>query len=63
VAASIRAAGRDPVIAGSQTDSPVPLGLGASTVIDLSTREDQKQLVNRPTGTDGLFLRFWLARV
>jgi hypothetical protein len=63
VAASIRAAGRTPVIAGSQLDSPVPLGLITSVVVDLNSHEDQKQLVNRPDGTDPLFLQFWMARV
>jgi len=52
-----------PVIAGSQLDSPVPLGLITSVVVELNSREDQKQLVNRPDGTDPLFLQFWMARV
>jgi hypothetical protein len=60
-AASIRQAGRTPVVAGSQTDSPIPLGLVTSVVIDLNSREDDKQLVHRPDRTTPLFLQFWLA--
>jgi hypothetical protein len=63
VADSIRAAGRTPVIAGSQLDSPEPLGLITTAVVDLDSRQDQQQLVNRPDGTDPLFLEFWMARV
>lgn len=61
-AGSIREAGRTPVVAGSQTDSPMPLGLTTSVVIDLNTREDDQQLVHRPDRTAPLFLQFWLAR-
>jgi hypothetical protein len=63
VTESIRAAGRTPVIAGSQDDSPVPLGLVTSSVIDLSTTEDQRDLLSRPTGTANLFLQFWAVRM
>lgn len=63
VARSIRAAGRTPVIAGSQVDSPVPLGLVTSSVINLATTEDQRDLISRPTGTSPLFLQFWAVRM
>jgi hypothetical protein len=59
---SIRAAGRTPVVAGSQSDSPVPLGLLTAVVINLNSREDDKQLVRRPDTTAPLFLQFWMAR-
>lgn len=60
-AMSIREAGRTPVVAGSQTDSPVPLDLDTSVVIDLNSREDDKELINRPDTTEPMFLQFWLA--
>lgn len=60
-AASIMSVGRTPVVAGSQLDSPVALDLDTSVVIDLTTREDDKQLVHRPDTTVPLFLQFWLA--
>ncbi|HEX3647069.1 MAG TPA: hypothetical protein VHV49_01505 [Pseudonocardiaceae bacterium] len=61
-AASIRAAGRDPVIAGSQTDSPTSLGLTAYARITLDTREDAHELLRRPDATVPLRLVFWVAR-
>jgi hypothetical protein len=60
---SIRATGRDPVIAGSQTDSPIPLGLVTTSVINLKTTEDQRQLLHRPDGTSDLYLQFWAVRM
>ncbi len=63
VVASIRAAGRTPVIAGSQVDSPRPLGLTPTATVELTTTEDQQQLVRRPDGTNSLYLRFWLVRL
>jgi hypothetical protein len=60
-ATSIRSIGRTPVVAGSQMDSPVPLALDTSVVIDLTSREDDKQLVHRPDTTVPLYLQFWLA--
>ncbi|HEX4721498.1 MAG TPA: hypothetical protein VH333_03210 [Pseudonocardiaceae bacterium] len=62
VVASIKKAGRTPVIAGSQVNSPAPLGLIATNVIDLHTQEDQQQLLHRASGTQPLFLQFWAAR-
>jgi len=62
VAASIRAAGRTPVIAGSQLDSPVPLGLITSVVGGPEQpRGTRKQLV-KPTrlAPNPLFLQFWM---
>ncbi|HEX5121444.1 MAG TPA: hypothetical protein VFW65_40195 [Pseudonocardiaceae bacterium] len=61
-AASVRAAGRTPVIAGSQTDSPTPLGLTAYARITLDTREDARELLRRPDSTLPLRLVFWAAR-
>ncbi|HKN97466.1 MAG TPA: hypothetical protein VJX10_10150, partial [Pseudonocardiaceae bacterium] len=61
-AASIRAAGRVPVIAGSQTDSPAPLGLTAYATITIDTREDARELLRRPDSTLPLRLVFWVAR-
>jgi hypothetical protein len=62
IAASIRSAGRTPVIAGSQVNDPLKLGLVTANTITLNTAEDQQQLVRRPTGTQPLFLQFWAAR-
>jgi hypothetical protein len=61
-AASVRAAGRVPVVAGSQTDDPTPLGLSAYARITLDTREDARELVRRPDSTLPLRLVFWAAR-
>jgi hypothetical protein len=61
VAHSIRLAGRTPVIAGSQLDSPVPLGLLVQVGITLHSREDERQLVRRPNTTVPLYLAFWAA--
>ncbi len=61
-ALSIEAGGRTPVVVGSQSDSPVPLGLDTSVVIDLTSREDDRQLVHRPDRTTVLFIQYWLAR-
>jgi hypothetical protein len=63
VTASIRAAGRTPVIAGSQTADPGPLSLAPTTDLVLDTAEDQQQLVTRASGTQPLFLRFWSVRM
>ncbi|HEY3754118.1 MAG TPA: hypothetical protein VGL80_33415, partial [Pseudonocardiaceae bacterium] len=62
VAASVRAAGRIPVIAGSQLDSPDPLSLATYVRITLHSREDDRQLVRRPDSTVPLNLQFWAAR-
>jgi hypothetical protein len=62
VTASIRVAGRTPVIAGSQLDDPALLGLITTTEIDLRTSEDQQQLVSRPAGVQPLLLQFWAVR-
>jgi hypothetical protein len=62
VAASVRAAGRVPVIAGSQQDSPDPLGLVPYARITLESREDDRQLVRRPDTTVPLNLQFWAAK-
>jgi hypothetical protein len=62
VTSSIRAAGRTPVIAGSQLDSPLPLFLHETARVRLDTSTDQQQLVRPPNGTDPLELDFWLVR-
>ncbi|HEX5407739.1 MAG TPA: hypothetical protein VFX16_36180 [Pseudonocardiaceae bacterium] len=62
VAASVRAAGRTPVITGSQLDSPTPLALAAYVRITLDTRQDDQQLVRRPDSTVPLNLQFWAAK-
>jgi hypothetical protein len=59
---SIRAAGRIPVIAGSQLTDPTTLHLVATTAVVLNTRTDQTELLRRPYTTDPLRLTFWLAR-
>jgi hypothetical protein len=61
VARSIRAAGRTPVIAGSQWVNPVPLGLLVTTGITLNTHEDERVLTVRPDSTSPLELTFWAA--
>jgi hypothetical protein len=63
VAASIRAAGRTPVIAGSQVVSPEPLNLLGSTAVNLTTQEDQRELEQRPDDTDQLLIQFWYQRL
>jgi hypothetical protein len=62
VAASIRAAGRTPVIAGSTKSDLAAVGLTPTRIVNLHTRQDQQQLVRRPTGTKPLDIEFWLAR-
>ncbi|HEX3784078.1 MAG TPA: hypothetical protein VHX38_30855 [Pseudonocardiaceae bacterium] len=59
---SIRAAGRIPVIAGSQLTDPATLHLAATTAVVLNTRTDQTELLRRPYTTDPLLLTFWLVR-
>ncbi|GAA5201179.1 hypothetical protein GCM10023322_80660 [Rugosimonospora acidiphila] len=62
VVASIRTAGRTPVIAGTQYDPLHAMGLRATRVMKLRTRQDQQQLVRRPSGTMALNIDFWVAR-
>jgi hypothetical protein len=62
VAASVRAAGRVPIVAGSQQDSPDPLGLTTYVRITLHSREDDRQLVRRPDTTVPLNLEFWATK-
>jgi hypothetical protein len=62
ITASIRAAGRTPVIAGANPDNATALGLIATGQIELRTQEDQEQLVSRPAGTRELILPFWVVR-
>lgn len=63
VTASIRAVGRTPVIAGSQVTDPGPLGLTPTGDLLLDSAEDQQRLVDRASGTQPLFLRFWSVRM
>jgi hypothetical protein len=62
VTASIRSAGRTPVIAGTQHDALSALGLDPVRAVRLRTRQDQQQLIRRPDGTMPLLLDFWVAR-
>jgi hypothetical protein len=62
VAAGVRAAGRAPIIAGSQLDSPGPLHLTPYVRVLLNSHEDERQLVHRPDETTPLHLEFWAAR-
>lgn len=62
VTASIRSAGRTPVIAGTQHDALSALGLEPVRAVRLRTRQDQQQLIRRPDGTMPLLLDFWVAR-
>ncbi|HEY2668820.1 MAG TPA: hypothetical protein VGJ07_00430 [Rugosimonospora sp.] len=62
VTASIRSAGRTPVIAGTQHDALSALGLEPTRAVRLKTQQDQQQLIQRPDGTMPLMLDFWLAR-
>jgi hypothetical protein len=62
VEASIRSAGRTPVIASAQHDSLSALGLDPTRIVNLKTRQDQQQLIRRPTNTWPLSIQFWLAR-
>ena len=61
-ARSIRSAGRTPVIAASTDNELADRGLAAQRVVSLHTRQDQRQLIQRPTGTDPFQLEFWIAR-
>jgi hypothetical protein len=61
-AASIRSAGRTPVIAASAASPLHDQGLPAEKVVVLATRQDQNQLVRRPTSTQPLWIEFWLVR-
>jgi hypothetical protein len=62
VTASIRTAGRTPVVASAQIDEMNRLGLHPSVVVDLHTRQDQQQLIHRPRGTDPLVIQFLMVR-
>ncbi|MET7400887.1 hypothetical protein ABZS66_46150, partial [Dactylosporangium sp. NPDC005572] len=59
---SIRMAGRDPVLMSSSTLTLLPYGRPLDRIVYLDTREDQHQLVRRPTGTDPRRLECWLVR-
>ena len=59
---NILAAGRKPVIAGSQMTDPRTVGYSVSPAVVLNTRTDQSELLRRPYATDPLELRFWLIR-
>jgi hypothetical protein len=61
-ARSIRSAGRTPVIAASAGNELADHGLAPQRVVSLHTRQDQHQLLHRPTGTDPFLLEFWIAR-
>ncbi len=58
----IVAAGRTPVIAGSQMTDPAVIGRSAAPAVVLDTRTDQSELLRRPYTTDPLRLEFWLIR-
>ena len=58
----IVAAGRTPVIAGSQMTDPQVIGRSATPVVVLDTRIDQSELLRRPYSTDPMRLAFWLVR-
>jgi hypothetical protein len=62
VARSIRSAGRTPVIAAAAGKELSDHGLAPQQVVSLHTRQDQRQLLHRPTGTDPFLLEFWTAR-
>jgi len=61
-ARSIRSAGRVPVIAAAGAKELADHGLAPQQVVSLHTRQDQRQLLRRPNGTDPFLLEFWIAR-
>jgi hypothetical protein len=61
-ARSIRSAGRVPVIAAAGPKELADHGLAPQQVVSLHTRQDQRQLLQRPNGTDPFLLEFWIAR-
>ncbi|WP_432993494.1 hypothetical protein [Dactylosporangium sp. CA-233914] len=62
VVAAVRQAGYDPVLLSSSTLPLLPYGLPLDRVVFEDQREDQHQLVRRPTGTDPRRLECWLVR-
>jgi len=59
--ASVRAAGRTPVVA-SGANALEEQGLKPTEIFILHTTEDQHQLVQRPTFTQPMNIEFWLVR-
>ncbi|MEV4511145.1 hypothetical protein AB0K00_19495 [Dactylosporangium sp. NPDC049525] len=62
VVAAVRQAGHDPVLMSSSTLPLLPYGLPLEKIVYQDAREDQHQLVRRPTGTDPRRLECWLVR-
>jgi hypothetical protein len=62
VTASIRAAGRTPVIAASGADPLQAQGLVPTQVLALVTQQDAGELVRRPVSTQPFRVEFWLVR-
>jgi hypothetical protein len=60
--ASVRAAGRTPVVAASGADPLQTQGLTPTEIFILHTDQDQHQLVRRPTWTQPMTIEFWLVR-
>jgi hypothetical protein len=63
VTASIREAGRTPVIAASRSALLSAVALDPTAIVSLHTRQDQHQLLRRPDSTDPLLVEFWLVRM
>ncbi|GAA2359165.1 hypothetical protein [Dactylosporangium salmoneum] len=62
VVAAVRRTGHDPVLMSSSTLPLLPYGQPLEQVVYQDEREDQHQLVVRPTGTDPRRLECWLVR-
>jgi hypothetical protein len=62
VTASIRAAGRTPVIAAAGANALQTQGLVPVQVLDLVTQQDASELIQRPVSTQPFRVEFWLVR-
>ncbi|MGI5239944.1 hypothetical protein [Dactylosporangium sp. CA-139066] len=62
VVTAVRRTGHDPVLMSSSTLPLLPYGQPLERVVYQDEREDQHQLVRRPTGTDSRRLECWLVR-